>query len=693
MFKLYYATQDPSKFSYNIVLNNRQNNNQFIVHASTQSTTTYFYLNQIRHYLLICLIVFLSIIATTQDSIAEPNKRYLEAYYSDAIRGHLAEKDSWLSLIHYRQNTFTNNYYSEIDGKEFFFAEAGRRHPSDELFATIEAMHRDVVRESNLHPQCQFPARLTFLKNNISGFGPNLPAVKCRQYLEWRHFLNAESLSLVFTSPNVGNSGSIFGNSFLKINPPKLHKNVFNKDKNVLPAKAISYALDVDAEQQDEWFHTIKAAFGKYPGKITIESYVNRVARYKNSENRDIWEYQLNLSPLETEQLLEHVWELKHSKIDYYYLDENSAYLMLSLIDTVKPQLNLADSFSLQVLPVDTIRLLIDKEIISSINYIPSTLTNLKYHYSKYSSSEQDIVLGLIDGSIAPTDPEFSELAATVKVFVLEVANQYLQLSFKRGEIDRISYKVRSLRLRKTRKKLNAEIELADAPPPGIRPDQGHKTSHLTAGVGQNDSKNFIELNWRPALHGLLDSDSSYDDGIQISYLDTAVRLDDDNGFVLIDRLHLISLYSLRARNSLFTPWSFKFKAGLDRDSVFSQPENLYFNINGGAGLSFQITKPVLVYGLVEATMIIDKRFDNKVSFAAGPNIGALWQITNAWKLWLDSSTQYYDDQNNNNIIEKHSLGLSYAINKNRVLTLSLIKQGIQDFTKQENKLSLTWFY
>jgi len=624
---------------------------------------------------------------------AKPNTENIEYIISDALKANLSEKPEWLSLLHYKENTFTNSYYSEIDGVQFFNAQNGNIHPRAELIATIKAMHSTFISEINRHPQCLFPARLAWLKYTLPSFNEELPKIKCTRFLEWRHFLNAESISLVFISPSVDNSGSIFGNTFLKINPPKMRKDVFNKGRNLLPAKAISFAVNATTEQQDEWFYSINAALGKYPGKITIESYVNRIARYDDSEDRDIWEYELNLTPFETEQLLDHVWELKQTKINYYYFDENSAYMLLSLIDAVKSKLNLTDSFSLQVIPVDTIRELIDKEVISDIKYIPSTLTNIKYHYEEYSSSQQDIISGLIDGSKTTNDPEFKKLVSTLQIFLIEIANQYLQLSFKRGEIDRISYKVRSLRLRKARKKLDPLIQLANAPPPTTRPDQGHKTSRLDIGVGRNASESFVEVNWRPALHDLLDSDGTYNAGTQINYLDTIVRLDDKHGLAQFERLHFINLYSLHPRSALFKPWSFKFKTGLDREAIFTPDRNLYFNVNGGVGFTYQLAKPLRVYGMLEATMAIDKHFENTVSFAAGPNVGALWQITKNWKLWFDSSTQYYDSQNTNNIVVKHSLGQSYSIYKNRVIRLSITKQGLQKLTTQETKISLSWYY
>ncbi len=642
---------------------------------------------------IVSFVLFLFSFTININAQAEPRNENLEYILNQAIKAKLFEKPSWLSLLHYRKNSFTNSWYSDIDGKNFFNSTNGHRKPREELLITIMAMHSTYINDINNHAQCLFPARLSWLINNLPSFIDELPQIKCNKFIEWRHFLNSESLSLVYVSPSIDASGSIFGNTFLKINPPKLRKNVFNKDKNTLNARAISFDIDQSTAVQDDWFYTIKATFGKYPGKITVESYVNRVARYDNIENRDLWEYKLNLSPLETEQILAHLWELKQTTINYYYLDENSAYLLLSLIESIKPELALTEAFSLQVLPVDTLRVLIQKEMISNIKFIPSTLTNIRYHLNEYNSSQQNLVKSFIRGTKTPADPEFQKLPATIQVFILEMANQYLQLSYKREDIDRISYKIRSLRLRKARKKLDPLIELPDAPPPTVRPDQDHETSKLKVAIGQNDSQNFIELNWRPALHDLLDSTGTYDLGTSINYLDTSLRFDNEHGLIQLEKLHFINLYSLNPGNSISKPWSFKFKTGFDRDSVFSSTENLYFNVNGGIGFTFQLTEPFYLYGMVEATGIIDSDIEKNFTVAVGPNLGVLWQVSRNWKLWLDSSIQYYDDKNNKNVVEKHRLGQSYTLSNDKAIRLILTRQGLQNQTRLEAKVSLSWYY
>ena len=60
-------------------------------------------------------------------------------------------------------------------------------------------------------------------------------------------------------------------------------------------------------------------------------------------ENRDVWEYELNLEPHEIERLLAHTWELGFTRFDYYFFDENCSYHLLSLLDVARPGVELTD--------------------------------------------------------------------------------------------------------------------------------------------------------------------------------------------------------------------------------------------------------------------------------------------------------------------------------------------------------------
>src|SRR5207247_7522605 len=95
---------------------------------------------------------------------------------------------------------------------------------------------------------------------------------------------------------------------------------------------------------------------GGYPGTFSILPYYLKVREYSDMENRDLWEYELELAPPELERVLLHLWELLPAYYQYYFFDENCSYHLLGLLQVARPELELPAPFRWWALPVDTVR-------------------------------------------------------------------------------------------------------------------------------------------------------------------------------------------------------------------------------------------------------------------------------------------------------------------------------------------------
>jgi len=77
-----------------------------------------------------------------------------------------------------------------------------------------------------------------------------------------------------------------------------------------------------------------------------IAPYYSKVNEYLFGESRDLWEYALDLEPSQVEWLVEHLWELVvNGSFDYFYLDENCSFHLLSLLEIAQPQWHLTRSW------------------------------------------------------------------------------------------------------------------------------------------------------------------------------------------------------------------------------------------------------------------------------------------------------------------------------------------------------------
>ena len=109
--------------------------------------------------------------------------------------------------------------------------------------------------------------------------------------------------------------------------------------------------------------------------------YYEKVKEYNDFENRDLWEYQLNLSPEEITQGLKHLWEIKRVNFPYYFLSSNCSYQLLGLLEAARPNTYLRQDFPIYAIPTDTLRrVLEEKDILRKLVYRPANGTTLAYH-------------------------------------------------------------------------------------------------------------------------------------------------------------------------------------------------------------------------------------------------------------------------------------------------------------------------
>ncbi len=91
----------------------------------------------------------------------------------------------------------------------------------------------------------------------------------------------------------------------------------------------INYAASTHQERGISF--ALKGLFGGYQGSFSVAPYYAQVKKYGDLENRDIWEYRLARLTKKVLRMLMHAWELKSAHFDYYFLDENCSYQLLSL--------------------------------------------------------------------------------------------------------------------------------------------------------------------------------------------------------------------------------------------------------------------------------------------------------------------------------------------------------------------------
>lgn len=559
---------------------------------------------------------------------------YADELVAQARALDLHRKREWQLLLHYRPGTF-GGVRSFADDPAFFNASRGATDPAAELEATLRAFFSTIEEtDARQNPQCRFIARYRWLRSMLAFDPARLPEQPCGRYERWRERLAPSRLAMVFPTAYLNSPASMYGHTLIRIDGSD------QDDRTRLLAYAINFAAQT--EEGNGLVFAWRGVMGGYAGRFSMMPYYVKVAEYSDLENRDIWEYELDLTPAQIDRLLEHVWELGPIRFDYYFLDENCSYQLLSLLDVARPDLRLAERFPFWTIPTDTIRVVTETPgLLKRVVYRPSRSTELAHRLRLTAASEVQLAGQVAKGSVAPDAPQIAALPKPVQAGVLELA--YDELDFQRltGKAKGTDLPERLRGLLLARSRLPETAPTPAPPVPAVRPDQGHRSARLSLGGGTTAGDGFQELQFRGAYHDLLDPEPGFRPGSQIEFGNIAVRHENDSGLRL-ERLGIINVNSIAPRDALRKPVSWQADFGLERTRAADGSRPLLFQASGGVGLAGSFGGNGLAWVMADVGLIGSGRFDPGVGFGAGLSAGVALNLTSRWRLMATARSLHY---------------------------------------------------
>ena len=539
----------------------------------------------------------------------------------------LALSKQWLALLHIKPQKGSSDLQSYVDDDTFFLAVDGATNPENELLASISALKTD--KEF----QCRFPARTELLTRYINGLLNNASDAECIEYDQWIKKLNTTSVVLVFAAAQLNSPSSMYGHTFLRFDPEDVEKN----------STYLSYALNFGATIPDGdggFLYAVRGLTGGYPGNFAANPYFEKIKEYNRLENRDLWEYKLNLTQDEINTMLAHMWELQGVNFEYYFFDENCSFRLLELLDVARPGLKLVDHFPVTTIPLDTVRVVEAAGLVSDVYYRESILTELEGQLAQLSATERSMVLALSADEQLLTSSEFTALPLDKQQIIVDSAYRYLRyqntFNGRQQEITRRSF----LLLRHLNKNI-VDIDKNTVQP--IRPDKGHKTTMFSTGLGESDGQSFLQLQYRASYHDLLDPSGGYYSGMSLNMMNAIIRVYRDDKFKL-EKAELLDIVSLSPRSDFFTPWSWKANISIEQQWTDGK-DTLVTQGSGGGGISYQPIKNSQLFLLATARVEFNKKLDHLVSIAPGLHLGFLINWNNAGLLLEVEHYQFIVDQ------------------------------------------------
>ncbi len=484
----------------------------------------------------------------------------------------------WLKLLHYQKSG--SGYVSVVEKGNFFLSEKGLTSPEEEYAASIT-----VFNQKDDLKKCTYPARFIYLQR-IGKVTGSLD--ECEEYQKFLSDVQPKAVTMLFTDAYMNNPSSMFGHTLFRI------------DTKRKGTQLLAHGANFGADTGDETgaMYALKGLWGGYYGNFGVHPYYDVINLYNNIENRDIWEYQLNLSDDELEMFVAHLWEMQDAKIRYYFASKNCSYVLLLMLEAIRPELDIASQFKYYTVPLTTIKVVNRiPGFVKNVNYRPSRQSKLKYRAKQMNSQQKKVFKNIIKKDIV----DLSSLDDEEKADVLETAYQYVQYQYVEKKLELKDYRKKSFKLLQERSKIANQHQYFDELKEGADPVGAHEAKQIGVLFGARRGKAFQEIDFKPVYSSLTEDSYGLLKGAEINMLSARLRHYDQKNKYVLQNLDIMQIKSLFGCDMMFSPMSFEINMAIKRifDSK-TEEDHTAAVLSFGGGQSYALTENLLVYGMGE---------------------------------------------------------------------------------------------
>jgi len=567
------------------------------------------------------------------------SQQYLGTLIQQARNARLFEAPLWRTLVHYKKKQLFWTE-SQVDDPDFFLSKNGKTNPQAELEATLVAFYsKKAVGATKLEPQCRFPARYEWLKRQLNFDDTRLQPALCEQVQKYREAVDADHLTVVFPSTHPNSPSSMFGHTLLRIDKKD------QTDDTRLLAFTLNYAALIPP-QHDALSYAALGLTGGYTGRFIVMPYYMKLREYGQIENRDLWEYELNIPHDDVEFVLKHAFELAYTYFDYYFFSENCSYHLLSLLDVLYADHPMTAEYDFSwTIPVDTLKTLARRGLIKDARFYPSQARTITERRALLNKSERAVALQASQNGIDESLGKLEQFEAESQMRILDLLTEYQRYNKVEKSEEIVSSKLNSAE-RKTlalRSKIRLPTPRLVIPPPGAQPNHGHGTSRMgiaAGGIpGQGSDMNYSSLTWRAAYHDLLDPSQGFVSNSGLSFMDVDVRHYVQLEKTVLQRLTVLDIRSLEPRDEFFKNTSWRATIGYERaDHTPAATNDWNLSAGGGGGYTYNLAEvgDNAWYCFIEAAARYENTNTHKrLAVVPGLSSGLIVEPIQGWRIHL----------------------------------------------------------
>ena len=592
-------------------------------------------------------IALLFILMSSTVAYSATTSQIVQAYLDQAEQQKLQHDITWQRLMYANEKGQSDVAYSG-----YFLAPEGQTQLKQELQANIQALFQSA--EANQSVRCRFPARSHWLIQQLNIQQQDLPTVSCPELDDWIGQIKPYKATLIYATDFMGNPSSMFGHTLLRLDPKD------QKQLNLV-SYAVNYAATVTSGEG--WSFAWNGLTGQYSGEYSLMPYYRKVKEYGDLESRDLWEYELNLSPKETRFLVEHIWEMKHVSFPYYFVSDNCAYRLLGLIDLVRPELNLSEHFKVAAIPVETIKAIEQQALVKEIVYRPALETQLLAQAKQHGKPLAQAAHKVAFSETKDMPLILEKHPALEQAKILEMAYDDLYLQFTGRKVEPSFAQPRLRQLLSLRSQIDLEKQRQQPIRPKNDPTQAHDARNFSVNVGEVQGEKFVEIGHRQAYHDLLDPQAGFRVGTQLLFWDGSIQYRNDE--LKLNHFDFLSVNSYNPITPFKMPLTWGFNLGWQQEALNKAGEFSEHEQHGVANLKVQMgysyadqEREHLCYAQLQNHIQVGKALEQGWRVGMGPTMGCqniwtdkinsllqvelpYWQDSHQWQLKLNTQFQY----------------------------------------------------
>lgn len=558
----------------------------------------------------------------------------------------------WKSLIHSR------NGKPSIKDKNFLLS-TNNFSLKNELILNIQSIYTDIEYK------CKFPARYNWLTNKYPNLRIKNNSFQCKKFNEYLTKTNASSLDLIFVSENIKNPSSMMGHIFFKIN------GFYNRKKR---SNAVSFFTEIN--HLNIPLLAYESIIKGMPGYFILRPYEKQISSYINNEERNIWEYRLNLSKEQLTLIYYHLWELKDINLTYFFTGFNCATIIEDIL-SISSESFYDDKINLFITPKNLVNKANKHRLLNNSKLIPSLEWNLYMLNENMDDNEMILLINYMKNYNFKELLLFIESKKSSNLTINFIDNYSRYLYLKKKSISYSNYNIFQSLVDKF--KIN-NIDFSNYK----NPKNNFDSKQISFGSLIKDNMKYIQLNMLLTGNTINDDNRNYfsENSLKIGNINLLAN----NESIIINNIDLYSINSYLPINKIMTPLSSEI--GI---SYQSQNSNLHLkdnvNVKLGVGVTNKLDEDSFLYNIINLKVYMNKSFFYPV---LRPKIGLnLYEIFNMKSVF----TYEYEYNIKNTDYNFHEIKLNQSIKVNKNSRIDFIYNMMEGKNKNSTSSSLQYTY